>query len=378
MFGKQVTLFTLFGFTIRVDMSWAFLAVLIAWSLAEGFFPAYYTGLPKLVYWWMGLGGVVGLFISIVLHELSHSLVARQFGIPIHGITLFIFGGVAEMEEEPLNPGAEFLMAVAGPVTSLVLAALFYGLSAGSEALNSSAPVIAVTRYLAFLNALLATFNLLPAFPLDGGRVLRAALWRWKGDLRQATRISCHIGSGFGVVLVALGIFQVLTGNFLAGIWWSLIGLFLRGAATASYRQLMARRALHGVPVRALMIDKPISVMPGLTIRELLDHYIYTYHFDMFPVTRDSHLVGCVQTRQIKEVPRERWDSVTVGEIAEKCSPENTVSANDDAVNALAKMQRAGASRLMVVDSEQQLIGIITLKDMLKLFALKMDLEARD
>jgi Zn-dependent protease/CBS domain-containing protein len=377
MFGKQVTLFQLLGFKVKVDVSWAFLALLIAWSLAQGLFPALYEGLPAVVYWWMGIAGVVGLFLSIVFHELSHSLVARQYGLPIRGITLFIFGGVAEMEEEPVSPRAEFLMAIAGPIASAVLALAFYGLAAAGQALEVSEPVIAVARYLAFLNILLAGFNVVPAFPLDGGRVLRAALWHWKKDLRQATRIASRIGAGFGLLLIGLGILNALTGNFVGGIWWFLIGLFLRGAATGSYYQLMARRALEGEPVRRFMSDRPVTVSPTVTVRELVEDYVYKHYFDMFPVTKDSQLIGCVNTRQIKEEPREKWDYLTVGQIASPCSADNTVTADEDAARVLSRMQRSGNSRLMVTE-DGRLVGVIALKDMLNLIALKMDLETND
>jgi Zn-dependent protease/CBS domain-containing protein len=377
MFGKQVTLFQLLGFKVKIDVSWVFLALLIAWSLAQGLFPALYEGLPAVVYWWMGVASVIGLLFSLVFHELSHSLVARQYGLPIRGITLFLFGGVAEMEEEPVSPKAEFLMAIAGPIASIVLSLVFYGLVAAGRALDVSEPVIAVARYLAFLNVMLAGFNVVPAFPLDGGRVLRAALWHWKGNLRQATRIASRIGVGFGSVLIVLGILHALTGNLVGGIWWFLIGLFLRGAATGSYYQLMARRALEGEPVRRFMSARPITVSPETTVRELVEDYVYKHYFDLFPVTTDSQLRGCVSTRQVKEVPREQWESVTVGQIASACTPDNTVAADEDAAKALSRMQRSGNSRLMVIE-DGRLVGIIALKDMLKLIALKMDLEEPD
>jgi len=374
MFGKQLTLFEIFGFTVKMDLSWVIIAVLIAWSLAQGLFPALYEGLPPITYWWMAIAAVIGLFFSIVFHEVSHSIVARQYGLPIRGITLFIFGGIAEMEEEPSSPKTEFLMAIAGPIASLVLAAAFYGMFAAGQALDVAQPALAVLRYLAFLNILLAGFNMVPAFPLDGGRVLRAALWQWKGSLRQATRIASGIGSGFGLALIALGILSALMGNFIAGIWWFLIGLFLRGAAASSYYQLMARRMLEGEPVRRFMTDRPVTVSPAITVRDLVEDYVYRYHFDLFPVTLDGRLAGCVSTKQIKEIPRDRWEAVTVGEIASACTPDNTIAADEDAVKALSQMQRTGNSRLMVVEGGR-LVGIVALKDMLKLLALKMDLE---
>ena len=213
MAKNQVTLFEIAGFAVKVDWSWAILAMLIAWSLAEGFFPSLYEGLPVAAYWWMGVAGVLGLFLSILLHELSHSVVARYYGLPIRGITLFIFGGVAELEEEPLSPRVEFRMAIAGPILSVVLGVTFYLLGLLGEALGWSAPVVGVPRYLASLNLILAVFNLIPAFPLDGGRVLRAWLWhRWR-DMRRATRAAANAGIAFSVVLMGIGFISVEIGR---------------------------------------------------------------------------------------------------------------------------------------------------------------------
>jgi Zn-dependent protease/CBS domain-containing protein len=373
LFGRSLTLFELVGFKVKVDASWIFLALLIAWSLARGFFPSLYQGLSPATYWWMGITGVIGLALSLVLHELSHSVVARRYGMPIRGITLFIFGGVAEMEDEPPSAKAEFVMAIAGPIMSFVLALGFYGVSLAGQAQGLPEPVLGVTRYLAFLNGLLATFNLLPAFPLDGGRVLRSWLWYWKRDLRWATRVASRIGTGFGVVLMALGVASVLIGNFVGGMWWFLIGLFLHGAARGSYFQLMMRRALEGEPVWRFMCAEPVTVPAATTVRELVEEFIYRHHHDMFPVTQNGRLIGCVSAREVKAVPREQWDQLTVREIAKECSPENTIDRDQDAVKALALMQRTNNGRLMVTQ-QGQLVGVLVLKDLLHFLSLKIDL----
>jgi Zn-dependent protease/CBS domain-containing protein len=322
----------------------------------------------------MGISGAIGLFGSLILHELSHSVVARRYGLPIRGITLFIFGGVAEMEEEPANPKTEFLMAIAGPIASLFLAAAFYILSLLGEAGGVPEAVLGVTRYLAFINGLLAAFNVIPAFPLDGGRVLRAALWYWKADLRWATRIASQVGVSFAYILIALGVLNVLGGNFVGGMWWFLIGLFLRGAASAGYYQLETRRAMEGEPVRRFMVADPVTVSPDISVRAFVDDYVYTSHHDLYPVSEGLRLLGCVGIREVREAPRDKWDWMTVGRIATPCSEDNTIDAGADAVKALSRMQRSGNSRLMVTENGQ-LVGIVTLKDMLKLLALKIDLE---
>ena len=235
MLGKRFVLFELLGFKVQVDASWLFLAMLVTWSLATGAFPVWYEDLSGATYWWMALVGMFGLFSSLIFHEMSHSLVARHFGLRIRGITLFIFGGVAEMEEEPASPKAEFLIAAAGPLASGVLALGFFLLTHAAMAAGLPTPVAGVLDYLAFINGLIAVFNLLPGFPLDGGRMLRAALWHFKGNLREATRTASHSGEIFGMVLMALGAVNVIAGAFVGGMWWFLIGLFLYGAARASF-----------------------------------------------------------------------------------------------------------------------------------------------
>ena len=223
MFERRATLFKLLGFEVKVDITWTILALLVTWTLALGFFPERYENLTTVTYWWMGVIGALGLFASIVFHELCHSLVARRNGLPMEGITLFIFGGVAEMHEEPASPKAELWMAVAGPLSSILLALIFYLASLAGKAGALPLPVTGVISYLALINGILAGFNLLPAFPLDGGRILRAILWMRSGSLRLATRIASGIGSGFGTLLIILGVFSVLFGSFIGGIWWFMI-----------------------------------------------------------------------------------------------------------------------------------------------------------
>ncbi len=374
MFGRRIKLFTLLGFEVGLDWSWLIIAVLVVWSLAEGLFPYFYKHLSPQTYWLMGVAGALGLFASIIFHEFCHSLVARKFGMQMKGITLFIFGGVAEMVDEPPSAKAEFLMAIAGPLSSLLLALVFYVLYQAGMLGGWPLAVNGVLVYLALINGILALFNLLPAFPLDGGRVLRSVLWGWGKNLRWATRISSQIGSAFGVLLIFLGILQFLKGNFIGGLWWFLIGMFLQSAARMSYQQLLTRKALEGEPVRRFMTPHPVTVPPSATLKDLVEEYIYRYHFKFFPVMEDGRLLGCITTREVKEVPRERWDRVTVGELVMRCSPENTVSPDTDAVQALALMNRTGFSRLMVMEGAR-LVGLVTLKDMMKFLSLKVELE---
>ena len=375
MNGRSITLFELLGFKIRVDISWLFLAVLVTWSLAQGAFPLWYEGLSAATYWAMGVAGMLGLVFSLIFHELSHSVVARRYGLPIKGITLFIFGGVAEMTEEPKSAKVEFWMAIAGPLASFALAAAFY-LTAGllGAALGLPVPVNAVLDYLAFINLLLGAFNMIPAFPMDGGRVLRAALWHWRGDLRQATRIASNAGKGFGLLLMALGVLSVVTGNFIGGMWWFLIGLFVRGAAESSYQQMLSRSLFAGEPVRRFMTHDTVAVPPDLPLDRFVEDYVYEHHHDLFPVVSGQRLLGCIAVRQLKAEPREKWPYLTVGKLMQPCTGENTVDPGMDAIEAMALMNRTGSSRLLVAVGDR-LVGIVVLKDMLELFSLKMDLE---
>lgn len=373
MFGKSIRLFRLLGFEVKADASWLIIALLVTWSLAEGFFPMHVQGLAAPVYWWMGAGGAAGLFLSVVFHELCHSLVARRFGIQMRGITLFIFGGVAEMADEPPNPKAEFLMAAAGPLASIGLAAACYGVFHFMRPVWPAA-VAGVFYYLGMINGLLAAFNLVPAFPLDGGRMLRAGLWNWKHNIRWSTRIASAVGSAFGVFLIVIGALAAVRGNFIGGMWWFLIGLFLRNASQASYQQLLVRRALEGEQVRRFMKTDPVTVPSAISVRELVEDYIYRHHFKLFPVVRGSRLVGCVGTDQVKEFPREEWDQHSVQELLQPCSPRNTVSPDTDAVRALGMMNQTGNTRLMVVEDDA-LVGIVSLKDLLEFLSLKIDLE---
>ena len=373
MFGRGIKLFTILGFEVKIDLSWLILAILITWTLAQGLFPEYYQDLSTSAYWWMGVAGMIGLFVSIVLHELSHSLVARRFGIPMHGITLFIFGGVAEMSDQPQNARSELLMAIAGPIMSVMIGLALLGIDNAFGA-GWPKPVHGVLVYLGFLNLILAGFNMLPAFPLDGGRVLRSLLWIWKDDLRWATRVASRIGSGFGVALIVLGGIDFLMGNFIGGLWMVLIGFFLRSISQQAYQQVLIRKSLQGESIERFMKTNPVTVPPSIPVQEFVDDYVYKHHFKFFPVVENSHLVSCVSVDKVKQLDRDQWEKKTVRDIATGCSDENTTSPDTDPVDALAKMRRTGNSRLMVTRG-RELVGIVALKDMLEFLSLKLDLE---
>lgn len=378
MFGKGIKLFSIAGFDVKIDLSWLIIGLLVTWSLAEGVFPQFYEGLATRTYWLMGIAGALGLFVSIVWHELCHSLVARQYGLPMGGITLFIFGGVAEMNQEPPSPKAEFLMALAGPVSSIVLGVILLLVAVGGRMVGVIDPVTGALFYLGFINLVLAGFNLFPGFPLDGGRLLRSALWYWKDNLRWATRIAANIGGGFGMALIILGVLQfIFADNIIGGVWYFLIGMFLRGAAKSAYQQVLLRQALGGEPIFHFMNDQPVTVDVNTSIDQLVEGYIYHYHHKVFPVLDNGSLYGLVHARQVKNFPRDQWPDHTVAEIAEPSSEENTIQPQTDAMDALSRMNRTQTSRLLVVDNGE-LKGILSLKDLLGFFSMKVELEEEE
>jgi Zn-dependent protease/CBS domain-containing protein len=377
MFGRPIPLFKLAGFQVGLDWSWLILAVLVTWTLASGVFSSHYPNLTPATYWSMGVLAALGVFGSIILHELAHAVVARRYGLPIRRITLFIFGGVAEMEAEPDRPAVEFRVAIAGPIASLLVGLVCWLLLQAAASAGAGLAVMGVLAYLASINVVLAVFNLAPAFPLDGGRILRALLWHWKGSLRWATRIASAIGGGFGILLIVLGVYRVLTGDFIGGMWWFLIGLFVRFAAHASYQQVLVREGLRGVPVRRIMTADPVTVPPTITIAQLIDDYAYRYHHSVFPVVDRGRLVACIGMRDIKRLPRKRWSATTVAEIMQPCSEATATSADMDAMQALSLMIRTENSRLLATEGDR-LVGIVTLRDMMKFLSAKLNLEETD
>lgn len=374
MFGRNVRLFRIFGFSVRVNISWAFLAILIALSLARGFFPALYAGWPEATYWWMAAAGIVGVFFSIVIHELSHSIAARAFGMEMKGITLFLFGGIAEMEREPPSPKAEFIMAIAGPAISFVLAILFFLSAAAIEGGGDPSPTSAVIEYLGWLNVVLAVFNLVPAFPLDGGRALRAGLWAMRNDLHWATKWASNIGAVFGLILIFGGILMALTGGFVQGLWWFLIGMFIRAAAISAYQELEARRVMRGVTAGDLM-QAVKSVSPDLTIDDLVENNIYEFQQTIFPVCEDGTLIGVVGVRQLRDIPRSERTMRRVRDIMVPVDNSAFIAPEQDAIDAIRALQSRDGDSLIVARDKRP-VGVISQNDIMKLLTLKMSLEA--
>ncbi len=372
MFGRKIKILRLSGFDVYVDASWLVLAALVTWSLADSVFPMMRPGLPKATYWYMGVGGAIGLFLSIVLHEFAHSVIARANGIRMRGITLFIFGGVAEMMDEPPTPESEFKMAIAGPIMSVLVAGVCYG---GAVVLSDPMEVVSITlRYLGQINLLLAGFNMVPAFPLDGGRVLRSILWKVQNSLKKATHVSSIIGSSFGLFMILVGVVSILTGHFVAGFWWFLLGMFVRSAAQQSYEQVLLRQYLQGEPVARFMNRNIVTVPPDLRLDEFVQNYVYYHHFKAYPVVSEGRLLGIVSVEALRGIPKEQWTTLTVADAMEPCDGTNSIPPTLDTLQALSLMARQGKSRLLVVENGE-LLGMISFRDIMEFFNLKVALD---
>lgn len=384
MFGTRWQLFRLFGIPVALDLSWLIILALLTLTLAglfpnlmEQFYPEVAGKQTPGFYWVVALATAVLFFGCILLHEFGHALVARQQGMPIRGITLFLFGGVAEIGEEPISARNEFLMAIAGPLVSVVLVGVF-ALSTWVGVQNGWPPILVIMLgYLAFINLLILAFNLVPAFPLDGGRVLRSILWGTTGSLRRATYWASLAGRTFAWLLIIWGVVQFFAGNWVGGIWLGLIGLFLNQAAQTGYQQVLIRQALRGEPVRRFMNSQPIVVPPSLDLRSWVENYVYQHQRKTFPVASNGHLDGLIDTSALAAVPRAEWAQHTVGEIMGKDLGPRSIRPDSDALDALAQMSRTGASRLLVIEDER-LVGIISLKDLLRFLNLKLELEGED
>jgi Zn-dependent protease len=365
--GEGLHILKVRGIPIRVHASWLAVYALITWSLAVGYFPRMLPDLPPLAHWANGLLAALLLFVSVLLHELSHSLVARAHGLSVSGITLHVFGGVSQLEDEPPSPRAEFLIAVVGPLTSFALAVVLWGI--GEAGIIRAGWARAVVSYLSFVNLAVGIFNLVPGFPLDGGRLLRAALWKWTGTLGRATHIASRVGVGFAFALMALGFLQTLNGAFVGGFWMILIGLFLRSAADASSTRTALREALGTLPVRDVMTCDVVSIAPDATITQLVDRF-WAHHFTSFPVVDNGTVHGIASVQQVHQVPPERWPETRVRELMRPLGDELVIHSGDSVFRALEKASRNSLGRLAVLDGSR-LVGYVSLKDITHILALR-------
>jgi Zn-dependent protease/predicted transcriptional regulator len=370
---KGVKLFRVLGIQISLNYTWFIVFGLIVWSLASGYFPYHYPGLSRSAHWMMGFLGAVFLFLSVLAHEVTHSYIAKKEGMDVSEITLFIFGGVSQLTKEPEDPQKELKVAIGGPASSLVLALVFWILSKATSPFPDLLLYTGLLNYLAFINLALAVFNLIPGFPLDGGRVLRAIYWRKTNNLRKATQIASEAGKWVGVGIILLGLFWILAGNLIGGFWFVIIGIFLRSAAEGGYQQAVMKGALEGVKLKELMSRGVISVQPSLPIDRLVEDFYLTYKHNTYPVIDSDRIIGIITLKQVKEVPRSQWVEKTVRDVMMPLREDITLDPDGEAVDALQKMIRSGEGRLPVV-KEGKAVGMISRRDILNLLEIKTDL----
>jgi len=370
MQGPDWQIGRILGIPIRVHASWLFIFFFVTWSLATGYLPDMLPGLSEPRYWAMGGVAALMLFASVLLHELGHSVVALRYRIPIGQITLFIFGGVAQMRKEPPHPRAEFLIAIAGPIVSFLLAALCLGLVALLELLPAGTSVrglMVLGALLGTVNTQLGLFNLLPGFPLDGGRALRAGLWAWSHDFYRATSQAALVGLLFGISFGLFGAFLLvgaLSGTLSSAVassggWIILLGAFLFAAARGSRKQAAIRASLASLLVRDLMVKNVVALSPDITLEEAVNQYFLPYGYGEFPVVQDGRLVGVVNVRDIQGVHNSLWASRQVADIMQASADEMVVSPDMSAMQALEQMMTSGAER-MIVAQDGLLLGLVT------------------
>ncbi|HMP02430.1 MAG TPA: site-2 protease family protein [Gemmatales bacterium] len=381
------------GIPFRLHWSWFLALFLISWTLAVGFFP---QTLPehsgdRPFFWTLGVLAALGLFVSILLHELGHAFVARRFGIPVRGIRLFVFGGVAELGAEPKKPSHEILIALGGPIVTLLLIVLYnagfsliltvtstnWNLGAGLLSIAGGSTVLAgaaaLLFYLGLINTIVLIFNMLPAFPLDGGRVLRGIIWALTGNFLTSTRIAGGVGIGFAWLLFLAGFLMAFRGELLSGVWFFFLGMFLKNAAQSSIAYAQLQQLLGGVRVADMMRRQPVTVPGDLTLRQAAEDYFLRLPFKAYPVVADGRLLGILTLRALQETARDNWEVARVRDLLESQPPRPTVHPQEPVLQALQRMAAAGLSRVAVVENGQ-LVGLLCGRDVMALMEIRAGL----
>lgn len=389
--GQGIRLGRLFGIDIHLDWSLLIIFLLIVASLGAGTFPVLHPQWSALVVWATALVAAVLFFASVLTHELSHALVGRLYGIRVPRITLFIFGGLAQMEDEPGHWRGELWMALAGPAASLALGVIFITLgnlviapgtfdsARPQESLARLSPLATLLMWLGPINVLLGLFNLVPGFPLDGGRVLRALMWGVTGNRRRATGWASRGGQAFAWLLIGTGVAMLLGarvplfgGGPVNGLWLAFIGWFLNNAALSSYQQMLVGEALHGVAVRRLMRTEAVAVSPDLAIDDLVEGYLLPGGQRAFPVVAGERLRGLVTLTDVRAIDRGAWGHRPVRALMVPVEELATVAPNDDAFKAMTTLSRAGVDQLPVV-SEGRYLGMVRRRDILNWLSVHGD-----
>jgi len=365
-------LFRIAGVDIDIHWSWLLVFILLTWTLATGLFGEEFSGWTQAERWVAASATSIVFFGSILAHELSHSIVANRLGIPVRRITLFVFGGVSHLESESRTPREEFLIAIAGPATSFVIAGLLGGLWVVLSPVRE--PAAFAAGYLAVANGVIGIFNLIPGFPLDGGRVLRAFLWSITNGLLRATRLASWVGTIVAYGLMVLGIaVMILTGEILSGVWFIFIGWFLRNAAETSYQQVLMRHLLSAVPVRSLLDRSYEWVAPNMTLQTLLDEHILPRSARYFPVTGGSGLGGVITPKDVRRFPKTAWASTAVYQAMTPAERLAVISPEVSLDEALQLMSKHSTQQLPVMEGGT-LVGFVTRQDIMRTVQLRVEL----
>ncbi len=357
----NIPLGRILGIQIGLDYSWFVIFALLTWMLAGSYFPAEFKDWPPFLYWVMGALTAIMFFVSVLLHELGHSVVALRYKIPVRSITLFLFGGVAEIGAEPPSAISEFFIACAGPLVSLILAVLFYTVQPLASGIE---PLLGLTKYLAYINLALALFNLIPGYPLDGGRVFRAIVWAITGNMRRATLIAANTGRFFAFLFILAGVWQIMNGGLTGGLWIAFIGWFLDNAASAQLQQVEVRDLLAGHKVSEVMSTHCASVPANLTLQDLVDEHILGSGQHCFLVNRGDDTVGLITLQRIKEVPRPEWETTRAGEVMLPLEQSMSIDPDTGLWTALEKLDRDGVNQLPVI-RDRHVIGMLGREDVI-------------
>ena len=367
--GASIRLVRLFGIDIGIHWSWIFIFFIVTWSFAMGVLDHFYPNWTDAQLWIAGAAVSVVFFLSVLLHELSHAIVSNRNGLPVRSITLFVFGGVANLTREPDNPEVEFRIAVVGPLTSLALGGLFAALWAILLPIDEG--LAGISANMALINVSLAVFNMLPGFPLDGGRVLRSIIWARNRDRLRATRIVTRAGEWIAYGIMGLGVIYTLFG-YLNGLWFLLIGFFLRNVATASYEQLLIETTLSGISVRDVMRE-PEVVPPDLAIAELVEEHILRRNARAFPVVAAGEFAGLITLTDVKKIPREDWPVTSVYRGMTPATRLHTVTPDDNLASVLRLMAAHDVNQVPVLRG-RELVGILTRGDIIRLIQTRQEL----
>jgi Zn-dependent protease len=347
---SSISLGRILGIPIGVDYSWFLIFALLTWSLATSYFPVEFANWPVAQYWIVGAVTVILMFGSVLLHELGHSVVALRYKIPVRNITLFIFGGVAQIAAEPPSAMSEFWIAIAGPIVSFGLA-LIFGLL--QTMLGALAPLLAVAKYLAYINGALGLFNLIPGFPLDGGRVFRAIIWGITHNLRKATLIAGNVGRLIAFIFILVGVWQIFTGNFGNGLWIAFIGWFLESAASSQIQQQTIHDLLAGHHVADAMRRDYTWILPDTTLEQLIDKHILGGGRRSLVVKQADQVVGLLTLHNVKAIPSTAWSSTSAAQVMIPMEKMKWIRPEADLVDALGEMDRDGVNQLPVMLGDQ-------------------------